>query len=34
MEFDIKDKDLASPGKDRIEWAEADMPVLRNIKKE
>ena len=34
MEFDIKDKNLASSGKDRIEWAEADMPVLRNIKKE
>ncbi|MEI7616636.1 MAG: adenosylhomocysteinase, partial [Actinomycetota bacterium] len=34
MEFDIKDKNLAGLGKDRIEWAEADMPVLRNIKKE
>lgn len=33
MEFDVKDKNLAGPGKDRIEWAEADMPVLRNIKK-
>ncbi|MHB9129373.1 MAG: adenosylhomocysteinase, partial [Candidatus Humimicrobiaceae bacterium] len=34
MEFDVKDKNLAGLGKDRIEWAEADMPVLRNIKKE
>src|SRR5665647_1213971 len=34
MEFDIKDKNLAGLGKDRIEWAEADMPVLRSIKKE
>src|SRR5680860_1880694 len=34
MEFDVKDKNLAAAGKDRIECAEADMPVLRNIKKE
>ncbi|MHB1276188.1 MAG: adenosylhomocysteinase [Candidatus Humimicrobiaceae bacterium] len=34
MEFDVKDRNLAGLGKDRIEWAEADMPVLRNIKKE
>jgi adenosylhomocysteinase len=34
MEYDFKDKNLAALGKDRIEWAEADMPVLRNIKKE
>ena len=34
MEFDVKDMNLAGLGKDRIEWAEADMPVLRNIKKE
>lgn len=34
MEFDIKDKNLADYGKDRIEWAEADMPVLGSIKKE
>lgn len=34
MEFDVKDKNLAGLGKDRIEWAEADMPVLRDIKKE
>jgi len=34
MEFDVKDKNLAAAGKDRIEWAEADMPVLRDIKKE
>lgn len=29
---DIKDKSLASKGKDRIEWAERSMPVLRQIK--
>ncbi|MHB8277866.1 MAG: adenosylhomocysteinase [Candidatus Humimicrobiaceae bacterium] len=34
MEFDVKDKNLSGLGKDRIEWAEADMPVLRSIKKE
>lgn len=34
MEFDVKDKKSAALGKDRIEWAEADMPVLRNIKKD
>jgi adenosylhomocysteinase len=34
MEFDVKDKNLVGLGRDRIEWAEADMPVLRNIKKE
>ncbi len=29
---DIKDIGLASKGKDRIEWAERNMPVLRQIK--
>ncbi len=31
---DIKDKHLASEGKKRIEWAERDMPVLRQIRVE
>ena len=34
MDYDIKDKNLASEGKERIQWAEADMPVLRSIKEE
>jgi len=29
---DVKDLDLAKQGKDRIEWAEREMPVLRTIK--
>ncbi|MDB5238411.1 MAG: Adenosylhomocysteinase [Candidatus Kaiserbacteria bacterium] len=29
---DIKDIDLAASGKQRIEWAERDMPVLREIR--
>lgn len=32
MEFDIKDIDLAAEGKQKIEWAEREMPVLRTIK--
>jgi adenosylhomocysteinase len=32
MNYDIKDINLASEGKKRIEWAEKDMPVLRTIK--
>lgn len=32
MEFDIKDAGLAAGGKQRIEWAEREMPVLRTIK--
>ena len=32
MEFDIKNKELADGGRLRIEWAERDMPVLRQIK--
>ncbi len=31
-EFDIKDINLASDGKRRIEWAEREMPVLRLIR--
>lgn len=34
MKYEIKDIKLASKGKKRIEWAEHDMPVLRNIKEE
>lgn len=30
--FDIKDKSLAEGGRRRIEWAEREMPVLRQIK--
>lgn len=29
--FDIKDKNLAEGGRRRIDWAEREMPVLRNI---
>jgi len=29
MEYHVKDLSLADKGKDRIEWAERDMPVLR-----
>jgi adenosylhomocysteinase len=32
MNYDIKDINLASKGKLRIEWAEKDMPVLRQIR--
>lgn len=32
MKFDIKDIKLAQGGKERIEWAEKDMPVLRSIR--
>jgi len=32
MNYDIKDIGLAPKGKLRIEWAEADMPVLRTIR--
>ncbi len=31
-DYDIKDISLAAEGKDKIEWAEQDMPVLRQIK--
>jgi adenosylhomocysteinase len=32
MKFDIKDKKLATHGRNRIEWAERNMPVLRAIR--
>ena len=32
LEFDVKDIDLAAHGKQRIEWAEREMPVLRLIR--
>ncbi len=32
MDYHIKDLSLADQGKNRIEWAEMDMPVLRSIK--
>src|ERR671917_2409396 len=31
-EFDIKDINLAAEGRRRIEWAEREMPVLRQIR--
>lgn len=33
MDYDVKDLRLADEGKLRIDWAEATMPVLRQIKK-
>ncbi|MBU1035697.1 adenosylhomocysteinase [bacterium] len=33
MNYGIKDIDLAKKGKDRIEWAEKQMPVLSTIRK-
>src|SRR4051794_35052818 len=32
LEYDVKDLNLAAQGKQRIEWAERDMPVLRLIR--
>jgi adenosylhomocysteinase len=32
LEFDVKDIGLAAQGKQRIEWAEREMPVLRLIR--
>lgn len=32
MNYDIKNKNLRQIGKDRIEWAERQMPVLRKIR--
>lgn len=32
LEYDVKDVSLATRGKQRIEWAERDMPVLRLIR--
>jgi adenosylhomocysteinase len=34
MVGDIKDMSLAAAGKKRIEWAERDMPVLRQVREE
>jgi adenosylhomocysteinase len=34
MEFDVKDIELAAEGKNKIEWAGEDMPVLNGIKKD
>jgi len=31
-DFHVKDPDLASKGRDRMEWAEQSMPVLRSIR--
>ena len=33
MDHDVKDLSLAKAGRARIEWADADMPVLANIRK-
>src|SRR5579884_468409 len=30
--YDVKDESLAAPGRQRIEWADAQMPVLRLIR--
>lgn len=32
LEYDVKDVELASKGKQRIEWSEREMPVLRLIR--
>jgi adenosylhomocysteinase len=32
MEFDIKNPELATGGRHRIDWAEQEMPVLRSIR--
>ena len=34
MDYDVKDIGLAEKGKNKIEWAEREMPVLRGIKKD
>lgn len=34
MDYDVTDISLASAGKKRIEWAERDMPVLRQVREE
>jgi adenosylhomocysteinase len=34
MDYDVKDLSLADQGKLRIEWAEADMPVLGSIRRD
>ena len=33
MDYDVKDLELAKPGRLRIEWAETSMPVLRLVRK-
>ena len=33
MEYDVKDLTLAFEGKKRIEWADNNMPVLKEIRK-
>ncbi len=32
MNYDIKDINLSPAGKKRIEWADHDMPVLRQVR--
>jgi len=34
MEFDIKNPDLSTGGRHRIDWAEQEMPVLRSIREQ
>src|SRR3989344_8875625 len=34
MSHDIKDINLAEQGKKRIEWADNDMPVLRQVRRQ
>ncbi len=34
MEYDVKDTGMAREGKNKIEWAEREMPVLRGIKED
>ncbi len=34
MKYDVKDLALAKSGRDRIEWAEMEMPVLRTIRED
>ena len=33
MEYDVKDLKLNKVGRDRVEWAYKDMPVLQEINK-
>ncbi len=32
MDFDVKDVKAADSGRDRVEWAERRMPVLRKVR--
>ena len=34
MDYDVKDPGLAGQGKNKIEWADRDMPVLRDIRED